>query len=166
MRIAICFIYLHNHDIMKYAMPKVSAVIPNYNHARFLDERIQSVFNQNYRDFEVIILDDYSTDNSRKAIERYRDSYGDYMFWIELANCGRVIEVPLYLDLFSCHRDSVTIKTESMDIAYSELYRIYLRMVELCNPTLLSLYRTVSMRLWRLRLIRDKEIDSQSSLRD
>ena len=42
--------------------PLVSVIIPNYNHARFLDERIQSVLNQTYQDFEVIILDDKSTD--------------------------------------------------------------------------------------------------------
>jgi len=53
--------------------PLVSAIIPNYNHAAYLDERIQSVLNQNFDDFEVIILDDCSTDNSREVIERYRD---------------------------------------------------------------------------------------------
>ena len=44
--------------------PLVSVIIPNYNHAKFLDERIQSVLNQTYQNFEVIILDDKSTDNS------------------------------------------------------------------------------------------------------
>ena len=44
--------------------PLVSVIIPNYNHARFLDERIQSVLNQTYQNFELIILDDKSTDNS------------------------------------------------------------------------------------------------------
>lgn len=50
----------------------VSVIIPNYNHARYLDERIQSVLNQTYQNFEVIILDDKSTDNSREVIEKYR----------------------------------------------------------------------------------------------
>src|ERR1700709_2423208 len=53
-------------------MPKVSIIIPNYNHEKFLDLRITSVLNQTYQDFEVIILDDASTDNSRAVIERYR----------------------------------------------------------------------------------------------
>jgi len=54
--------------------PKVSVIIPNYNHAKYLDQRIQSVLNQTYQDFEVIILDDCSPDNgaSRTAIEKYR----------------------------------------------------------------------------------------------
>ena len=52
--------------------PKVSVIIPNYNHEKYLDERIQSVLNQTYTDFEVIILDDVSMDNSKEVIERYR----------------------------------------------------------------------------------------------
>lgn len=53
-------------------MPAVSVLIPNYNHASFLKERIDSVLKQTYRDFEVIILDDCSADNSREIIEGYR----------------------------------------------------------------------------------------------
>lgn len=52
---------------------KVSVIIPNYNHAPFLDRRIRTVLDQTFRDFEVIILDDFSTDNSRDIIEQYRD---------------------------------------------------------------------------------------------
>ena len=54
--------------------PKVSVIIPNYNHEAYLDERIQSVLNQSIDDFEVIILDDVSTDNSRDVIEKYRNN--------------------------------------------------------------------------------------------
>ena len=56
--------------------PLVSVIIPNYCHARYLDERIQSVLNQTYTNFEVIILDDCSPDEeaSREVIEKYRDN--------------------------------------------------------------------------------------------
>ena len=50
----------------------VSVIIPNYCHAQYLRERIDSVLSQTYKDFEVIILDDCSTDNSREVIESYR----------------------------------------------------------------------------------------------
>lgn len=53
-------------------MPRVSVVIPNYNHAPYLDERLGSVLDQTYRDFEVIILDDKSSDNSREVLKKYR----------------------------------------------------------------------------------------------
>lgn len=52
--------------------PFVSVIIPNYNHAKYLDERIGSVLHQTYQNFEVIILDDHSQDNSVEVIERYR----------------------------------------------------------------------------------------------
>lgn len=52
--------------------PLVSVIIPNYNHALYLDQRIQSVLNQTYPNFEVIILDDKSPDNSVVVINKYR----------------------------------------------------------------------------------------------
>ncbi len=52
--------------------PLVSVIVPNYNHARFLEERLETILKQTYRNFEVIILDDKSTDNSKDVIERYR----------------------------------------------------------------------------------------------
>ena len=53
-------------------MAKVSVIVPNYNHSLYLKERLESIFNQTYQNFEVIILDDSSTDNSREIIESYR----------------------------------------------------------------------------------------------
>ncbi len=53
-------------------MSQVSVIIPNYNHAKFLKLRIDSVLNQTYQDFEIILLDDCSTDNSKEIIESYR----------------------------------------------------------------------------------------------
>lgn len=50
----------------------VSVIIPNYNHEKYLQHRIDSVLNQTYQDFELIILDDKSKDNSVEIIERYR----------------------------------------------------------------------------------------------
>ncbi|MGM9836018.1 MAG: glycosyltransferase family 2 protein [Muribaculaceae bacterium] len=52
--------------------PLVSVIVPNYNYARFLDERMQSILTQTYQNFEIIILDDCSKDNSRDVIEKYR----------------------------------------------------------------------------------------------
>lgn len=54
-------------------MPKVSVIVPNYNYSRYLERRIESILNQTFQDFEVIILDDCSTDDSRTIIERYRN---------------------------------------------------------------------------------------------
>src|SRR6266852_6763107 len=55
-------------------MHKVSVIVPNYNHSRYIGQRIESVLNQTYPDFELLILDDMSPDNSREIIERYRQN--------------------------------------------------------------------------------------------
>jgi glycosyltransferase involved in cell wall biosynthesis len=52
-------------------MPKVTVVTPNYNYARYLPQRLDSILAQTYQDFELIILDNASTDNSREVIESY-----------------------------------------------------------------------------------------------
>ncbi len=51
----------------------LSVIIPNYNHAPYLRQRIESVLSQTFGDMELIILDDCSTDNSREIIEEYRN---------------------------------------------------------------------------------------------
>ena len=52
--------------------PFVSVIIPNYNHAVYLDYRIESILSQTYKNVEVLILDDCSTDNSLDIVEKYR----------------------------------------------------------------------------------------------
>jgi glycosyltransferase involved in cell wall biosynthesis len=54
-------------------IPKVSVIVPNFNHARYLDQRMRSVLDQTYRDLEVIFLDDASTDESREVFRKYED---------------------------------------------------------------------------------------------
>jgi glycosyltransferase involved in cell wall biosynthesis/GT2 family glycosyltransferase len=54
----------------------VSVIVPNFNYARYLDQRLQSIFNQSFRDFEVIILDDASTDNSIEVLSQWKDRPG------------------------------------------------------------------------------------------
>jgi len=52
-------------------MPTVSVIVPNYNHARYLPRRVESILAQTYRDFELILLDDGSTDESRSILSEY-----------------------------------------------------------------------------------------------
>lgn len=54
--------------------PLISIIVPNYNHERFLKQRLESVFNQSYSNFEVILLDDCSTDNSQEILLEYAQS--------------------------------------------------------------------------------------------
>lgn len=54
--------------------PLVSVIVPNYNHSKFLRQRLDSILNQTYRNIELIIMDDCSADNSREIINQYRDN--------------------------------------------------------------------------------------------
>lgn len=54
--------------------PFVSVIVPNYNHEKYLKQRLGSIFNQTYQNFEVILLDDCSTDNSCEILSSYREN--------------------------------------------------------------------------------------------
>lgn len=61
-------------------MPKVSVVIPTYNTACFLGEAIQSVLDQTFQDFEIIVVDDGSTDNPKEVVDSFTDSRIKYIY--------------------------------------------------------------------------------------
>jgi glycosyltransferase involved in cell wall biosynthesis len=54
-------------------MISVSVIVPNYNHASFLKKRIDSIINQTFQNFELILLDDASTDSSKLILEKYKN---------------------------------------------------------------------------------------------
>ena len=54
-------------------MPRVSIIVPNFNHGRFLKRRLGSIFEQTIQDFELIFLDDASTDNSLEVFKTFAD---------------------------------------------------------------------------------------------
>lgn len=51
--------------------PKISVIIPAYNAEKYLEKCLDSIFNQTFKDFEVILVNDGSTDNTRRIAERY-----------------------------------------------------------------------------------------------
>ncbi|HFU75142.1 MAG TPA: glycosyltransferase, partial [Arcobacter sp.] len=69
-----------NSEIYKYQLfmkllysetdfdPTVSIIVPSYNHANYLEQRLNSIFEQTFQDYELIILDDKSPDNSENVI--------------------------------------------------------------------------------------------------
>lgn len=86
-------------------MPAVSIIVPNYNHARFLRQRIDTILAQTFQDFELILLDDCSTDDSRSILSSYasdprvrldfneKNSGSTYKQWnkgVSLARCEYV----------------------------------------------------------------------------
>lgn len=69
---------------------KFSVLIPVYNTEEYLDECIQSVLNQTYQDFEMILVDDGSTDNSRMICDEYYSEYPDKIKVIHKENQGLI----------------------------------------------------------------------------
>jgi glycosyltransferase involved in cell wall biosynthesis len=61
-------------------MPAVSIIIPTYNRAEYLEEAIRSVLTQTFRDFEIIVVDDGSTDNTPDVIKKFSSREIKYIF--------------------------------------------------------------------------------------
>jgi glycosyltransferase involved in cell wall biosynthesis len=51
----------------------ISIIVPNYNHRKFLPQRLDTIFNQTFQDFEVILLDDFSTDGSWEYLRQFEN---------------------------------------------------------------------------------------------
>lgn len=73
--------------------PLVSVIVPNYNHEPYLRERLDSIYAQTYKNFEVILLDDCSTDNSRKILLEYaKKNAGNTRVLFNDCNSGHVFK--------------------------------------------------------------------------
>ncbi len=66
----------------------VSIILPNYNHAPYLQERLESIFNQTHKNIEVIILDDASTDDSLSILKAYENHPKVTHFVLNKKNSG------------------------------------------------------------------------------
>lgn len=62
----------------KFSRPKVSVVIPCYRHAKYLPEAVESVINQSYQDFEILIVNDGSPDETTEVAERLISKYPNH----------------------------------------------------------------------------------------
>jgi len=72
----------------KITNPLVSILIPVYNGSEFLDETLQSIFQNTYRNFEIILVDDGSTDTSRTKCRNYAKKYKNVFFYYFRKNKG------------------------------------------------------------------------------
>lgn len=69
-------------------MPKVSVIVPVYNVEKYLIKSLDSLVNQTLEDIEIIVVNDGSTDNSKKIIEIYKEKYKNKIKYLEKTNGG------------------------------------------------------------------------------
>ena len=98
--------------------PLVSVIIPNYNHASFLHDRIESVLNQTFKDFEIILLDDRSTDNSLDILHQYKNHPKVKHFEVNNKNSGSVFKQ--WVKGTNLAKGKYTWIAESDDVAHPE----------------------------------------------
>lgn len=112
-----------------YSTPFVSVIIPNYCHANYLDQRITSVLDQTYDNYELIILDDCSIDESRHVIEKYRNC--PHVSQIVYNNCNSGSTFQQWDKGISLAKGSIIWIAESDDYCeptlLEELVRAYLK---------------------------------------
>lgn len=100
---------------IKKAVPKVSVVVPSYNHEKFLPRALGSVLQQTYKDYEIRIIDDASTDQSVKVIKAFADQHPEIpIHWsVHEKNQGGVITLN---DLVECAQGEYVALINSDDL--------------------------------------------------
>lgn len=68
--------------------PKVSVIIPVYNSEKYIEKCINSVLEQDYQEFELILINDGSKDGSLKILERYKEKCKEKIVLVNQENCG------------------------------------------------------------------------------
>ncbi|BBC24288.1 glycosyltransferase family 2 protein [Pseudanabaena sp. ABRG5-3] len=124
-------------------MPKVSIVIVNYNYGKYLDERIRTILNQSYKDFELIIVDNGSTDNSVEIINHYisdsrvipnfyPENVSPYKRWNYAADIAQGDYLLISSADDSCHPRMLEKLTEKLD-NHPEVGLAYTQSIEIDN---------------------------------
>jgi len=110
--------------------PTISVIMPVYNAEKFLDESIQSIINQTFRDFEFIIINDSSKDNSLKIIK----SHNDYR--IKLINNKKNLGLQKSLNKgLKIAKGKYITRMDADDISLPNRFRIQLNFLEK-NPSI------------------------------
>ncbi|WP_158971664.1 glycosyltransferase [Paraglaciecola sp. L3A3] len=147
--------------------PLITVIVPNYNHSKFLKERLDSVFSQSYKNIEVILLDDSSSDKSEILLKEYalnksvthfivnnKNSGSTFKQWdkginlangefIWLAESDDIAELTFLEDLINFQQ----IHKEKMDVIYSQSFDINEKSEILSNR--LSYTSNFTPNIWR-----------------
>ncbi len=82
-----------------YLEDTVSVIIPVYNAGKFLDRTLKSIFEQTYKNIEIVLVDDCSKDNSREIIEKYQQTHPEIVYHLQPTNQGAAVARNTALEL-------------------------------------------------------------------
>lgn len=99
--------------------PLVSVIVASYNYARFLSETIESILKQTYTNYEIIIVDDGSTDNSIEVIKYYLSKNENIRFYMHSNNENKGLPCTIKLGVEMSHGDYIAF-CESDDVWHSQ----------------------------------------------
>ncbi|MBE8952358.1 MAG: glycosyltransferase [Quinella sp. 1Q7] len=108
-------------------LPAISVIIPLYNAERFIGELLDSILAQTFKNFEVIVVDDCSTDNSVAVVESYRERFGGRLKLVHTEKNSGAPGVPSNIGLSFSRGEYLSILDDDDIItptAFEELYPI------------------------------------------
>ncbi|MFO0959090.1 MAG: glycosyltransferase [Isosphaeraceae bacterium] len=111
---------------INFPSPAISVLMPVYNTERYLDECVNSILNQTFRDFEFLIIDDGSTDGSRAILERYA-AHDPRIRLVSRPNTGYVVALNEMLERAS---GRYIARMDADDVALPDRFRVQIEYLE------------------------------------
>jgi glycosyltransferase involved in cell wall biosynthesis len=112
--------------------PTISVIMPTYNSALFLSESIKSILNQTFEDFEFIIIDDGSTDDSKDILNSFEDPR--IFLYTNVTNKGIVDSLNFGI---SVAKGKYVVRMDSDDISKRDRFQIQIDFIERYPETVL-----------------------------
>ena len=107
--------------------PKISVIMAVYNAEKYIDESIKSTLNQTFKDFEFIIIDDCSTDNSLYIIKKYREKNRRIVLISNKKNIGLIRSLNKGLKIA---RGKYIVRIDADDISLPDRFKIQFNYLE------------------------------------
>ena len=105
-------------------LPTIDIIIPNYNKGKYIEECINSVLNQSYKNWQLYFIDDNSTDNSREIISKFKNYRNDYAFAIALHQLKGQIKtndfIPTPMNMLPHEYDVLDVDAKSVVYQYNK----------------------------------------------
>lgn len=102
-------------------LPKISVIVPTYNSETYLDECLNSLINQTYKNIEIIVIDNASTDKTKEIIASFSNNHANVKFLLKKRNSGYGNSINLGISLSSGEYIGIV---ESDDFCKKEMYQI------------------------------------------